>query len=69
MGLGKTVRRMFGVYERQVSDIWRGFFIDLDEFVSQVASDNPSPKKSLKWDVVKGLVQSFLQSDFRRHEL
>ena len=48
MGIGATVRRMFGRHERFVSELWRAAFVNLDDFVTQVHGWAPKPDKILE---------------------
>ena len=48
MALGSMVRRMFGRHETLVSELWRGVFINLDDFIALVGSWSPDARSILE---------------------
>jgi ubiquinone/menaquinone biosynthesis C-methylase UbiE len=48
MALGSMIRRMFGPYERQIGELYRSIYIDLDAFVAMVQHWCPHPKRILE---------------------
>jgi len=68
LALGAMVRRSFGPYERQVSELWRSIFFDLDEWVNLVAQWTPKPNRILELGCGEGysterLVRQFPDSE------
>lgn len=48
MPLGPVVRRLFGPYEHGLTEAYRGFFIDLDEFASLMHAWVPGAQRILE---------------------
>jgi 2-polyprenyl-6-hydroxyphenyl methylase/3-demethylubiquinone-9 3-methyltransferase len=48
MPLGPFIRRMFGPYERQISDVYRSIYIDIDAFVGKMREWQPSAQRILE---------------------
>lgn len=48
MGLGPFVRRMFGPYEHRITELYRNFFVDLDEFADRLKIWVPEPARILE---------------------
>jgi 2-polyprenyl-3-methyl-5-hydroxy-6-metoxy-1,4-benzoquinol methylase len=48
MGVGATVRRMFGRHERLIADMWRAGFVDLDDLFRRIREWVPNPKAILE---------------------
>jgi len=46
MAIGAKVRAMFGPYERQISNLWRAMFVDLDAWTATVRdwAGKPAPR-------------------------
>lgn len=60
---GATVRRAFGPYERQVSDLYRGIFINLEDLSSQIRTWT-SPRNILEIGCGEGALAEFIARDF-----
>jgi 2-polyprenyl-3-methyl-5-hydroxy-6-metoxy-1,4-benzoquinol methylase len=56
MNLGPIVRRMFGPYERQISEAYRSIYIDIDAFVELMRRWKPNAKKILEVGCGEGAV-------------
>jgi 2-polyprenyl-3-methyl-5-hydroxy-6-metoxy-1,4-benzoquinol methylase len=56
LGIGSLVRRAFGPYERQVSEIYRRIFVDLDALVGEVLNNVMAPERVLEVGCGDGLV-------------
>lgn len=48
MGIGPHVRRLFGRYERPVSEAWRRVFVDLNAFAREIEQRVESPRRVLE---------------------
>jgi 2-polyprenyl-3-methyl-5-hydroxy-6-metoxy-1,4-benzoquinol methylase len=48
MSIGSKVRRMFGPYERTISDLWRSMFIDLSDLTQQLLDWSPTAMRILE---------------------
>jgi len=64
MKLGPLVRRLFGPYERQISEMYRAIYIDIDEFVDLIVRWQPKPKKILEVGCGEGAVTQRLNAAF-----
>src|SRR5882724_6646064 len=56
MPLGPIIRRMFGPYERQVSEVYRSIYIDIDAFVGKIREWQPSAQRILEVGCGEGSV-------------
>jgi 2-polyprenyl-3-methyl-5-hydroxy-6-metoxy-1,4-benzoquinol methylase len=56
MKIGPAVRRMFGSYERQISDAYRSIYLDVGAFVEQMRRWTPNAKKILEVGCGEGAV-------------
>jgi SAM-dependent methyltransferase len=64
MSIGASIRRMFGPFERQVSEAYRSIYLDIDEFVELVRRWSPYPGRILEVGCGEGTVTKRLQSAF-----
>ena len=48
MALGSIVRRCFGPWEHQISELWRKMFVDLDEWTASVRAMKPDAARILE---------------------
>jgi 2-polyprenyl-3-methyl-5-hydroxy-6-metoxy-1,4-benzoquinol methylase len=64
MKLGPLVRRMFGPYERQISEIYRGLFVDIDALVEVIVQWARAPIKILEVGCGEGAVTQRLNAAF-----
>jgi 2-polyprenyl-3-methyl-5-hydroxy-6-metoxy-1,4-benzoquinol methylase len=69
MKLGPLVRRMFGPYERQISDVYRSIYVDIDAFVRQVHQWQPLAAKILEVGCGEGAVTQRLRETFPRAKI
>ena len=56
MSIGPLVRRAFGRYERQISELYRAAFIDLDVLVASIQRSVPTPAEVLEVGCGEGAV-------------
>ena len=64
MKLGPSVRRMFGPFERHVSDAYRSIYIDLDAFIELTLRWKPSADNILEVGCGEGAVTRRLTAAF-----
>lgn len=64
MSLGVFFRRLFGPYERQVSDAYRSLYVDLDSFVAHIRAWRPTPATILEVGCGEGAVTERLKGAF-----
>ena len=64
MPIGPLIRRMFGRYERQISEAYRSIYLDIDRFIEQVRRWCPDPKTILEVGCGEGAVSERLRSAF-----
>jgi 2-polyprenyl-3-methyl-5-hydroxy-6-metoxy-1,4-benzoquinol methylase len=64
MKIGASIRRMFGPYERRISEAYRSIYLDIDEFVEQVRRWSPYPHRVLEVGCGEGAVTERLHSAF-----
>jgi 2-polyprenyl-3-methyl-5-hydroxy-6-metoxy-1,4-benzoquinol methylase len=69
MKIGPLVRRMFGRYERQVSDAYRSIYIDVDAFIAQVHQWKPNAQKILEVGCGEGAVTQRLRAAYAGAEI
>lgn len=60
---GATVRRAFGPYERQVSDLYRSIFINLEDLSDRIRTWT-TPKNILEIGCGEGALAEFIARDF-----
>ena len=63
MSLGATIRKAFGPYERQVSDLYRRIFIDLDNLSARIGSWT-APRSILEIGCGEGALAERLMRNF-----
>jgi 2-polyprenyl-3-methyl-5-hydroxy-6-metoxy-1,4-benzoquinol methylase len=66
---GPLVRRMFGPYERQISDLYRAIFVDIDAFVDVIVRWARAPIKILEVGCGEGAVTQRLKSAYPGAEI
>lgn len=64
MKIGPFVRKMFGPYERQVSEAYRSIYIDIDAFVQLTLQWKPTAKKILEVGCGEGAVTERLNASY-----
>jgi 2-polyprenyl-3-methyl-5-hydroxy-6-metoxy-1,4-benzoquinol methylase len=64
MSLGPFIRKMFGRYERQISEAYRSIYLDIDEFIDQVRRWCPDPRTVLEVGCGEGAVSERLYGAF-----
>ena len=60
MKIGPFIRRMFGPYERYVSEVYRSMYLDIDAFVEQAHRWIPNPNRILEVGCGEGAVSERL---------
>lgn len=56
MGIGPFIRRLFGPYERRVSEAYRSLYVDIDSLVDQIRQWQPTADKILEVGCGEGAV-------------
>lgn len=69
MSLGPLVRSMFGPYERQISEAYRGIYFDLDSFVCCAKQWRPTAGRLLEVGCGEGAVTERLKSAYPQAEI
>jgi 2-polyprenyl-3-methyl-5-hydroxy-6-metoxy-1,4-benzoquinol methylase len=64
MKLGPLVRRMFGPFERQVSESYRSIYFDIDAFVEMVHTWRPTASKILEVGCGEGAITQRLNAAY-----
>jgi 2-polyprenyl-3-methyl-5-hydroxy-6-metoxy-1,4-benzoquinol methylase len=64
MSVGASIRKMFGPYERHVSEAYRSMYLNIDEFVEQVRRWSPYPHRILEVGCGEGSVAERLRTVF-----
>jgi SAM-dependent methyltransferase len=67
--IGQVIRKMFGPYERDISEAYRSIYIDIDAFVEQIRSWKPQPAKILEVGCGEGAVTERLNAAFRESDI
>lgn len=69
MGIGPFIRRMFGPYERQISEAYRAAFFDIDAFVERMRQWAPNATKILEVGCGEGAVTERLNAAYPDAEI
>jgi 2-polyprenyl-3-methyl-5-hydroxy-6-metoxy-1,4-benzoquinol methylase len=69
MKIGPLVRRMFGPYERQISEFYRSIYINIDAFVELVVQWKSAPNKILEVGCGEGAVTQRLNAAYPDAEI
>jgi 2-polyprenyl-6-hydroxyphenyl methylase/3-demethylubiquinone-9 3-methyltransferase len=64
MGVGATVRRAFGPYEREVAGAYRGIYLDLADFGRVLAAHRPKAERILEVGGGEGAVTELLARNY-----
>ena len=64
MKIGPLIRRMFGPYERQISEAYRAIYIDIDAFVWLTRRWKPEAKKILEVGCGEGSITQRLKAAY-----
>lgn len=56
MSIGPVIRRLFGPYERQIGEIYRSLYIDIDSFVDTITQWIPNASRILEVGCGEGSV-------------
>lgn len=60
MAIGSFIRRLFGPFERQISDAYRAIFLDVDAYVENIRDWVPAPRRILEVGCGEGAVSERL---------
>jgi SAM-dependent methyltransferase len=63
-GIGPVIRKMFGPYERDISEAYRSIYIDIDAFVEQIRLWKPNATRILEVGCGEGAVTERLNAAF-----
>lgn len=69
MGIGRVIRGLFGPYERQISELYRSIFVDIDSYVQEVRDWVPDPQRILEVGCGEGAVTERLASAYPDAEI
>ncbi len=69
MAIGSTIRRMFGRHEHRVSELYRGLFMDLDDYARHLREVIPSASRILEVGCGEGAVTEILAETFPDAEI
>jgi 2-polyprenyl-3-methyl-5-hydroxy-6-metoxy-1,4-benzoquinol methylase len=69
MKIGPLIRRMFGPYERQITDLYRAIYIDIDAFVDLVKKWSPTATRILEVGCGEGAVTQRLRVAYANAEI
>ncbi len=69
MSIGGTIRRLFGPYERQVSEGYRAIYLDVDAYVASLAAWVPDPRRILEVGCGEGAVSERLAALYPNAEI
>jgi 2-polyprenyl-3-methyl-5-hydroxy-6-metoxy-1,4-benzoquinol methylase len=69
MPIGPFVRRLFGPYERQVTDAYRRMFVDLDDWTARIGSWMPHAERILEVGCGEGAMTERLAKRYPHAEI
>lgn len=69
MSIGSTIRRMFGPHERQVAEVYRSIYVDLDALARQLRDWIPAAPRILEVGCGEGALTERLQALFPNAEI
>lgn len=69
MSFGQFIRRMFGPYERQISEAYRSIFVDVDDFVAGIGKWVPNARRILEVGCGEGAVSERLAAAYPDAEI
>jgi 2-polyprenyl-6-hydroxyphenyl methylase/3-demethylubiquinone-9 3-methyltransferase len=69
MSLGQFIRRMFGPYERQISEAYRAIFVDVDDYVARIRAWVPDARRILEVGCGEGAVSERLAAAYPDAEI
>ncbi|MBS1240017.1 MAG: putative 3-demethylubiquinone-9 3-O-methyltransferase [Proteobacteria bacterium] len=69
MPIGPAVRKMFGRHERQIAELYRSIYIDLDSYIEVISNWISSPRRILEVGAGEGAVTERLAQAFPDAEI
>ena len=69
MSIGGAIRRLFGPYERQISERYRSIYLDVDAYVSSLRAWVPDPRRVLEVGCGEGAVSERLAALYPNAEI
>ena len=69
MSIGGAIRRLFGPYERQVSERYRSIYVDVDAYVASLRAWVPDPRRVLEVGCGEGVVSERLVALYPNAEI
>jgi 2-polyprenyl-6-hydroxyphenyl methylase/3-demethylubiquinone-9 3-methyltransferase len=69
MSIGGTIRRLFGPFERQISEGYRAIYLDIDAYAAGLAAWVPDPRRILEVGCGEGAVSERLAALYPNAEI
>lgn len=69
MSIGGAIRRLFGPYERQISERYRSIYLDVDAYVASLRAWVPDPRRVLEVGCGEGAVSERLVALYPNAEI
>jgi 2-polyprenyl-3-methyl-5-hydroxy-6-metoxy-1,4-benzoquinol methylase len=69
VSIGGSIRRLFGPYERQVSERYRSIYLDVDAYVATLRAWVPDPRRVLEVGCGEGVVSERLVALYPNAEI
>ena len=69
MSIGGAIRRLFGPYERQISELYRSIYVDVDAYAASLRAWVPNPRRVLEVGCGEGAVSERLVALYPNAEI
>jgi 2-polyprenyl-3-methyl-5-hydroxy-6-metoxy-1,4-benzoquinol methylase len=69
VSIGGAIRRLFGPYERQISERYRSIYVDVDAYVASLRAWVPDPRRVLEVGCGEGAVSERLVAHYPNAEV
>lgn len=69
MSFGQFIRRMFGPYERKISELYRSIYVDVDDYVAGMSRWVPNARRILEVGCGEGAVSERLAAAYPDAEI